>query len=88
MDILGPVLEKTRGSQFVVVMTGRCTKPAEVISTVWLSATMGARDFLEQWVSSYGIPSTVVTHNGTQFLSRYFVVVWSSRMVNNFTAAE
>lgn len=44
--------------------------------------------FLEDWVAYFGIPSKLLTDNGSQFASRILVAVCSTLAVNSNTTTE
>lgn len=55
-----------------MVLTNRYTKVNQAILSADTRATTDATIFLNDWISSYGIPAKVFTANGPKFASRFF----------------
>lgn len=82
-------LPKTKqGNQVVVVMADRYTTLKKAMPTTKTNATIVARIILESSVANYSISSRLRTDNGTQFLSKLFVVVCNTLGMNSITTAE
>lgn len=75
-NILGPFLRTKAGSHFVVIMKDRCIKLARAKSTTKLTPTQIPNIFINAWISSYGIPNTVISDNGQQFASKFFTLLF------------
>lgn len=88
MDILGPLLRRTQGSQFVAVTTDCYTKLGKAIRTKNTNASTVVNIFLEHWFANYTIPSNLPTDDGLRFESKWFFTVSSTFEVNNFTTTE
>lgn len=87
MYILDPP-KKRQGNQVVVLRTDRYTELTKKISTTETYATTVVRIFLEYWVTTCGIRSKLLTDNGSQFVSNFFVAVCNTLSVNNITTTE
>jgi hypothetical protein len=71
VDILGPFLRAVDGYQFLFVPIDKFTKWPEATPVV--NITQGAAvAFLKSTVCRFGIPSRIITDNGTQFKSQLF----------------
>jgi transposase InsO family protein len=71
VDILGPFPKAVGGYQYLFVAIDKFTKWPE--ATPMVSITQGAVvAFLKSIVCRFGVPSRIITDNGTQFTSRVF----------------
>jgi hypothetical protein len=71
VDILGPFPRAVGGYRFLFVAIDKFTKWPEATPVV--SITQGASvAFLKSIVCRFGVPSCIITDNGTQFKSRLF----------------
>jgi hypothetical protein len=71
VDILGPFPKAVGGYQYLFVAIDKFTKWPE--ATPMVSITHGAVvAFLKSIVCRFGVPSRIITDNGTQFTSRVF----------------
>jgi transposase InsO family protein len=71
MDILGPFPRAVGGYRFLFVAIDKFTKWLEATPVV--NITQGAAvAFLKSIVCRFGVPSRIITDNGTQFTSRIF----------------
>jgi hypothetical protein len=71
VDILGPFPRVVGGYRFLFVAIDKFTKWPE--ATPMVSITQGAAvAFLKSIVCRFGVPSRIITDNGTQFTSRLF----------------
>jgi hypothetical protein len=71
VDILGPFPRAVGGYCFLFVAIDKFTKWPE--ATLMVSITQGAAvAFLKSIVCRFGVPSRIITDNGTQFKSQLF----------------
>jgi hypothetical protein len=71
VDILGPFPRAVGGYHFLFVAINKFTKWPEASTVV--SITQGAAvAFLKSIICRFGVPSRIITDNGTQFKSRLF----------------
>lgn len=76
IDILGPSTKKLPGIQNMVNMTAirytklTCATPTAKIISQYLETVL-----LDNWILPYGIPNYVLTDNGPQFVSKYFMTL-------------
>ena len=71
IDIVGP-LPPSNGSRYLLTCVDRFTRWPEAIPIPDISAKTVARVFVSQWISVFGVPSTVTTDCSTQFESSLF----------------
>jgi hypothetical protein len=72
IDILGSLPVTSRGHRYVLVMTDRFSKLTRAIPLKGITAAEVALAFVEVWVASYGVPSFLLSDNGSQFVSKLF----------------
>jgi hypothetical protein len=71
VDILGLFPRAVGGCRYFFVAIGKFTKWPE--ATPMVSITQGAAvAFLKSIICRFGVPSRIITDNGTQFTSRIF----------------
>jgi hypothetical protein len=71
VDILGPFPTAIDGYRFLFIAVDKFTKWLE--ATPMVSITQGAAvAFLKSIVCRFGVPSRIITDNGTQFTSQLF----------------
>jgi Integrase core domain/Integrase zinc binding domain/RNase H-like domain found in reverse transcriptase len=73
MDILGPLPVTEKGNRFLLVITDRFSKLTRAFPLGNTAAGSVARTFFDGWVASgYGVPSILLTDNGSQFVAKFF----------------
>lgn len=75
MDILGPLPRTKAGKRFILVITDRFTKLTKTEALRTITALSVAKAFCRTWVYNFGTPKIVLTDNGSQFASRFFLQV-------------
>ena len=75
IDILGPLTRTKRHFRFVLVITDRFTKLTQAVPLRKINALNVAIAFVEHWVFKYGPPRTLISDNGRQFASKFFLRV-------------
>jgi len=75
MDLLGPLPRTRHGKQHVLVITDRYSKLTRTIALSKTTAPHVAQAFVDHWVMPYGIPASVLSDNGPQFVSKFMGAV-------------
>ena len=68
VDLVGP-LPESQGFTYLLTIVDRFTRWPEAIPLSVISAATCARAFLYHWVSRHGVPSTLTSDRGRQFVS-------------------
>ena len=74
-DILGPLPKTKHGKRFVLVVTDRFSKLTKTEALRTITSLSVAKAFCRIWVYNYGTPKVLLTDNGGQFTSRFFLNV-------------
>lgn len=69
-------------------MKNRHTKPINNIPTSKTNATTESQIFLYHWAAYFGILFKLLTEDGRQFISKFFVAVYSTLGATNITTTE
>lgn len=72
VDSLGPLPHTKASNRFVVIMTKRCTKQARAVAKTKIALTQVSNIFSNHWLSPCGIPDTVHSADGQQFVRNFF----------------
>ena len=75
VDIVGP-LPHSQGYNYLFTVVDRFTRWPEAIPMVNATAECCARALLDQWISRFGVPSTIISDRGRQFESN----LWTELM--------
>lgn len=75
MDLLGPLPKTLHGNQHVLVIKDRYSKMTRAIPLKQTTASIVAQTFVDNWIMPYGIPATLLTDNGPQFVGTFFAAV-------------
>lgn len=86
MDCVGPIPESRTGNRFMVTFQDDLTKFAECVCTPNILATTVAQAFVESIVCRHGLPKTLLTDNGTNFMSDMFQQVCRLLKINHITS--
>ena len=78
MDLIGPLPTTTAGKRFILVITDRFTKLARAAATSETTAAHVAALLLNNWIYPYGIPKSILTDNGPQFICDSFKFICSA----------
>lgn len=69
MDIMGPLPESYRGNKYILVIMEYVTRHVTAIPLKGITASTIARKFIKHIIMKEGIPSEVITDQGTNFQS-------------------
>lgn len=72
LDIVGPLPQTSLGNQFILTMQDELTRYALAVALSATDAHTVAQAFVECFVCVYGIPKSILTDCGTNFLSDVF----------------
>ena len=71
-DILGPLPETPRGNKYILTATDHFTNWVEIIPISDLTAVTTARVLLNEVISRYGCPDTILSDQGRNYESKIF----------------
>jgi hypothetical protein len=72
LDIIGPLETSTEGNTYILTMQDDLTKFSSAVQLVDHTANSIAKAFVENFVCLHGIPESIVTDQGQDFLSKIF----------------
>ena len=72
IDILGPLPKSTDGHLFILFIFDRFTKLTQIVPLKSVKAYDVAVAFVNEWVFKYGPLRTLLSDNGSQFVSLFF----------------
>lgn len=75
VDILGPLIQSKAGNKFVLVITDRFSKLTKCVALCKITAIGVVSPILEAWAACYGPPDTILSDQGPQFMSKFFIAV-------------
>ena len=88
IDILGELPRTQRGNRYLLVITDRFSKLTRTVPLKRITAAVVAEAFTKHWAFVYGPPVYLLSDNGSQFLSKFFLAVCRLLRVSNvFTTA-
>ena len=70
IDIVGPLPITSSENRYLITIMDRFTRYAAAIPVKVITAETVAQAILDNWIYIYGIPTYILTDNGTQFQSR------------------
>lgn len=85
MNILGTLPKSTHGNQLILGINARFTKTTRAISLRKTTATDVAMAFLTHCVYPYGLPLYLLTDNGIQVVSKFFLHVCATLGIKHVT---
>ena len=83
IDILGELVRTPRGNRYLLVIVDRFTKLVKTVPLKNISASSVARAFVTHWVFNFGPPTDLISDNGKQFTSKFFLDVCRILKVHN-----
>ncbi len=75
MDLIGPLPKTSNGKRHILVITDRYSKLSRAIPMAKTTAPHVAAVFMNNWVFPYGVPKSILTDNGPQFIAEFFEFV-------------
>jgi hypothetical protein len=75
IDILGELVKTPRGNRYLLVITDRYSKLTKTVPLRRITTNYIAHAFVTHWVMNYGPPTYVLSDNGKQFTSQFFLDV-------------
>ena len=72
-----------RGNRYLLVIVDRFTKLVKTVPLKNISASSVARAFVTHWVFKFGPPTDLISDNGNQFTSKFFLDVCRILKVHN-----
>ncbi|XP_061348712.1 uncharacterized protein LOC133294073 [Gastrolobium bilobum] len=89
MDIVGPFPVAVGGVKWLLVAIDYFFKWIEAEALATISANKVRRFFYRQIISRFGVPHTIITYNGTQFVDRKFnQVLQDLHVKHRYTSVE
>lgn len=75
VDILGPLPVSLTRNKYVLAFTDRFSKVVRCVALKKVTAVTVASALVEVWVASYGPPDVLLSDQGSQFMSKFFIAV-------------
>jgi len=75
VDIFGPIPASKKGNRFIFVITDRFAKLTKCVALRRMTAMSVASAIIDAWVSAYGPPDRILSYQGPQFMSNFFIAV-------------
>ena len=72
-----------RGNRYILVIVYRFTKLVKSVPLKNISAISVARAFVTHWVFNFGPPTYLISNNGKQFTSKFFLDVCCIMKIHN-----
>ena len=73
IDILGELVHTPRGNRYLLFIVDRFTKLVKTAPLKNIFASLMARAFDTHWVLNFGPPTYLISDNGKQFTSKFFL---------------
>jgi len=87
LDIVGPLVTTDTGNTYILTMQDDLTKFSLGVAIPNHTANMVAQSFVEKFVLIHGIPDTILTDQGTDFLSKTFTEVCKLLKINKINTS-
>jgi len=75
VDILGPITASKKGTRIILVITDRFAKLTKCVALRRITAMSVASAIIHAWVSAYVAPDRILSDQGPQFMSNFFIAV-------------
>ena len=73
VDIFGPLPATKAGNRFILVITDRFSKLTKCVALRRITAISVASANIDAWVTCYGPPDRILSDQGPQFMSNFFI---------------
>ena len=87
VDLVGP-LPESRGCKYLLTIVDRFSRWPEVYPLKDISSTTCCSAFINEWLPRFGIPDTVVTDRGAQFVGGAWKDLMSSLGITSFSTTS
>jgi len=75
VDIFGPIPASKKGNHFILVITDRFAKLTKCVALRRITAMSMPSALIDAWVFAYGPPDRILSDQGAQFMSNFFIAV-------------
>jgi len=75
VDNVGPLPASKKGNRFILAITDRFAKLTKCVALRRITAMSVASAIIDAWVSAYGPPDRILSDQGPQFMSNFFIAV-------------
>jgi len=75
VDIFGPIPASKAKNRFILVITDRFSKLPKCVALRRITAMSVASAIIDAWISCYGPPEFILSDQGPQFMSNFFIAV-------------
>jgi len=75
VDIFGHIPASKNGDRFILVITDRFAKLTKCVAFQRMTAMSVASAIIDAWLSAYGPPDWILSDQGPQFMSNFFIAV-------------
>lgn len=72
LDIVGPLLVSHKNNRFILTFQDDLTKYSEAIPISNAEASTVAKEFATKIICKFGVPESILTDQGTNFMSKLF----------------
>jgi len=87
LDIVGPLITTEAGNTYILTMMDDLSKYSLAVPLENHTANNVARAFVEGFVCVHGLPETILTDQGTDFLSKIFAEVCKLLKINKINSS-
>jgi len=81
VDNFGPIPASKNGNRFILVITDRFAKLTKCVAVRRITAMSAASAIIDAWASAYGPPDRILSDQGPQFMSNFFIAVIKMRCI-------
>lgn len=85
VDLFGPVNRSEKGNKHVLIITDAYTKYAEAVAIPDKEAVTVATGIFNRWICRFGIPDSVLSDGGTEFVNKVAQALFDQLNVKKMT---